>query len=508
MLAAPSATLKLGAETKLTGLLYYQYDDNSGGNGGFLPLLGTLLPNPTGLKIKRSTNLDNPATTYQRHQTGVGYDFEHRFGDGSAFRSNTKWSHYNEQTPIGLYSGGGFVTDANGVPTDYRTLQQYNFSYAEKVSSFTSDNRVDVRLATGAITQKVLLGVDYRNVRNVAAYNFVFAGLLDAFRPVYDPAFALNIGYPTRYNQQKLKQTGIYGQDQLKFGDLFLLLGGRYDWVRTQTAAAFTPIATPPVDTGQKQRKFTYRVGVNYVTKAGIAPYVSYATSFEPVLGTDSLTAAPYKPTSVKQWEGGVKFDARGLPSDVRLFATVAAFDIEERNFVVAQVGQTPVGGTQGGKVEVYGGEFELVARIREQLTINASYSYTHSEVTSSPNAPGDIGAPLPTTPKHKASIFADYTFQRGALAGFGLGGGARYHSKSAGSLPSGTFPAVPIGTTVTTGAATLFDAIVHYDLPGWRFAVNASNLFDRNYIARCTGLYGCVYGQARQILGTVIKRF
>ena len=502
LLAAPSATLKLGPDTKLTGLLYYQYDKNTGGNGGFLPLFGTLLPSPTGLKIKRSNNLDSPETTYQRRQSGIGYDFEHRFGDGLAFHSNSKWSHYNEQTPIGIYSGGGFVTDINGVPTDYRTLRQFNFSYAEKVSSFTSDNRLDFKLATGAVTQKFLLGVDYRNVRNVAAYNFAGAGLLDAFDPVYDPTYEVNIGFPTRYNQQKLKQTGVYGQDQIGFGDLFVLLGGRYDWVKTQSAAQFSAITTPPVYTGQKQHKFTYRVGVNYVTKAGIAPYLSYATSFEPVLGTDSITLNPYKPTSVKQWEGGVKFDARGLPSDVKLFATLAAFDIKESNFVVAQVGQTPAFGTQGGRVEVYGGEFELVARIREQLTINASYSYTHSEVQSSPNAIGDIGAPLPTTPKHKASIFADYTFQRGALAGFGLGGGARYNSKSAGGLPSTSAP------YIVTGQATLFDAIVHYDLPGWRIAVNASNLFDKNYVARCTGLYGCVYGQARQILGTVTKRF
>ncbi len=503
VLASPSATLKLGPDTKLTGLLYYQYDDNFGGNGGFLPLFGTLLPSPTGLKIKRSTNLDDPKTEYERRQIGVGYDFEHRFGDGLAFRSNTKWNRYKEETPIGLYSGGGFVNTADPtLPSYYRTLQQYDFNYAERVVSFTTDNRVDAKLSTGAITHKLLAGVDYRNVRNVAAYNFVFGGLLDAFDPVYDPAFERDIGFSTRYNQQKLKQTGVYGQDQIGLGKLFVLLSGRYDWVKTRSAAAFNAITTPPVYTGQKQHKFTYRAGASYVTGAGIAPYVSYATSFEPVLGTDSVTLEPYKPTSTKQIEGGVKFDARGLPSDIKLFATAAAFDIKESNFVVAQVGQTPAFGTQGGRVEVYGGELELVARIRDQLSINAAYSYNHSRVKSSPNALGDIGAPLPTTPKQKASIFADYTFQRGGLAGFGFGGGVRYNSKSAGGLPSTSFP------YIVTGQATLFDAIVHYDLPGWRFAVNGSNLLDKKYIARCTGLYGCVYGQGRQILGTITKRF
>lgn len=480
LLASPTATFKLGDSTKLTGLLYYQYDKNKGGSGGFLPAYGTLLPSPTGLKIDRSNNLDSPGTLFERRQTGVGFDLEHKFGAGLTFHSNTKWSHYREETPTGIYSGGGFINTTNAAdPSYYRTLQQYNFSYAETVSSFTTDNRLEAKLASGAVMQKFLAGIDYRKVANKSAFNFIFAGRLDAFNPVYDKNVDQNIGFPFAFNNQGLKQTGIYAQDQLNVGKLFVTASGRYDWVSvTNNATGVT----------QKDHKFTYRVGANYVTDSGIAPYVSYATSFEPVLGTDSIRLTPFVPTQSRQFEGGVKLDARGLPSDVKLFATIAAFDIREKNFVVAQVGATPIGGTQGGEVEVYGAELELVARIREQLSINGSYSYNHSEIKSSANAAADVGFPLPTTPKHKASIFADYTFQRGALAGFGFGGGLRYNSKSAGALPSTT------DLYIDTGEATLFDAIVHYDAPRYRIAVNGSNLADKNYIARCTGLYGCVY--------------
>jgi iron complex outermembrane receptor protein len=509
--AAPTATLKLGSSTKLTGLLYYQYDNNMGGNGGFLPAYGTLLPSPTGLKIKRSNNLDDPTVEYTRRQMGIGYDFEHDFSDDIEFRSNTKWSHYREETPIGLYSGGGFIntTDAT-LPSYYRTLQQYNFSYAERVSSFATDNRINLKFDTGSIRQKLLVGIDYRNLRNLAAYNFVFAGLLDAFDPVYDPNFQQDIGFPTRYNQQHIKQTGVYAQDQIKLGNLSILIGGRYDWVNAKSATAvFAPVTDNPAFTTQKQHKFTYRAGATYVTDSGLAPYVSYATSFEPILGTDVVTSRPFDPTSTKQWEGGVKYDARGLSDDIKLFATAAVFDIKQNNFVSAQVGQgRATFSTQGGNIEVYGAEFELVARIREQLSFNASYSYNHSEVKSSANAPDDVGFPLPTTPKHKASAFVDYTFQAGALGGLGFGAGARYNSKSAGGLPSTTFPQLVSGEPIFTGAATLFDAIIHYDLPGWRFAVNGSNIFDKAYVARCAGLYGCVYGAGRQVIGTVTKKF
>ncbi|TPG21826.1 TonB-dependent siderophore receptor [Sphingomonas koreensis] len=494
LLASPSATVKLGDSTKLTGLLYYQYDKVEGGAGGFLPIYGTLLDNPNG-RISRKTNLDDPKNLFERHQYGIGYDLEHRFSDTLTFHSNTKWSDYREATPIGLYSGGGFVNTTDPtLPNYYRDLQQYNFSYKESVRSFATDNRLDATIDTGALRHKLLLGIDYRNIHNVAADNFVFAGVIDAFNPVYDPAYEKDIGYPTAYNDQTVKQTGVYGQDQIKLGQLFVMLGGRYDWVDEN--ARLSGIK-------QKQHKFTYRVGANYVTASGLAPYISYATSFEPVIGTDSVTNQPFKPSSVRQWEGGIKYDARGLPSDVKLFATLAAFDIKESNFVSPQVGVTPVFVTQGGNVEVYGGEAEIVARIHERLTINASYSYNHSKVLSSPGEPADVGYPLPTTPKHKASVFVDYTLQHGPLAGIGGGLGARYTSKSTGALP-GAF-ATPV---IYADAATLFDATLHYDVPGWRFAINGSNIVDKRYVARCASNYGCVYGAGRNIMGTITKKF
>ena len=55
---------------------------------------------------------------------------------------------------------------------------------------------------------------------------------------------------------------------------------------------------------------------------------------------------------------------------------------------------------------------------------------------------------------------------------------------------------------------STLFDAILHYDLPTWHFAVNGSNIFDKVYVARCSGPAGCTYGAGRQVLGTATWKF
>ncbi|CAA9502691.1 MAG: Ferrichrome-iron receptor [uncultured Sphingomonas sp.] len=501
LLLAPSATIKIGDATRLTGLFHYQRDRVRGDTNGFLPVFGTLLPNPLG-EVDRDTNLGDPENLYRRRQRGMGFDLAHEFTDALTFRSNARWSRYRERTPTGVYGGGGLVDDDfDSVPDDFRTVQQFNFSYAEDVRAFTIDNRLHAKVATGALEHDLLVGLDYRNVDNESAFGFIFGNRIDLFDPENVPlAPALREpGYPFTFSDLRLKQVGFYAQDHIGLGNFFVTLNGRYDRVNLRNDNPGAPATNP---TYSKQDEFTYRVGANYVFDNGFAPYIGYATSFEPVLGTNSVTGEAFRPSSGRQIEGGIKYNGRNLGPGVRLFATAALFKIRQKDVVQTLPAITPVFGTQVGEVEVWGGELELVARFREQLSVNGSYSYNKSEVTESSTA-AEVGADLPTTPKHKASVFFDYTIPRGTLAGFGFGAGGRYTSRSAGSLPGPFNPVVYYGER-----ATLFDATVHYDLPGWRFAINGSNIFDKTYVARCSGPGGCTYGAGRQVIGTLIKRF
>ena len=478
-LLAPTFTWRIGPSTTLTGLFYYQYDEVRGDTNGFLPVYGTLLPNPIG-RVSPSVNLGDPGNLYKRNQYSLGWDFAHGFSDAVSFHSNLKWGRYHERSPTEVYGGGGLTnTTDQTMPSYYRTVQQYNFSYAEDVDSFATDNRFDINFASGSVKHKMIVGVDYRKVDNLANFGFVFANTIDLFNPVYQPLANPTPGYPIPFNNENLKQTGTYVQDQMQFDDLYFILGGRYDSVKIDNN-----LATPAAHTDQ--HKFTYRAGLNYLMPSGVAPYVSFATSFEPVLGTDSVTGAEFKPSAGRQIETGVKFDGRELGKGVRLFATAALFKITQSNVVSTLASITPVFGTQTGEVEVKGGEIEFVARFHDQLSLNGSYSYNESEVLQS-STPAETGSPLPTTPKNKVSLFADYTLQRGPLGGFGVGFGGRYNSTNAGSLPGPFNPVVYYGQ-----AATLFDAIVHYDTPEWRVAFNGSNIFDKVYTARCRPCRRC----------------
>ena len=75
-----------------------------------------------------------------------------------------------------------------------------------------------------------------------------------------------------------------------------------------------------------------------------------------------------------------------------------------------------------------------------------------------------------------------------------------RYLTDSPGSLPGPFDPII-----YDTGSSTLFDATIRYDTADWRFAVNATNLFDKSYIARCSPSY--FFGPERQIIGSITRK-
>ncbi len=487
---APAIAAELGSDTKITLLGHYQWDRVEGDTNGFLPAVGVLVDNPVG-KVRRGINLGEPDYNfYRRRQWGMGYELTHRFSDALRFTQNLRWGEYHEYQQI-IYGAS--------LGSDNRTVSRYNFPFKDDVEQFTVDSRFDLNVATGPIEHKVLAGFDYRNYREASAYAFELAGTIDLFDPVYSPgAFTA----PTSLigsTDQRLKQKGLYLQDQARIGDFILTLSGRQDWVKTDNYAA---TAVVPVS---KQDKFTWRAGATYLTSAGIAPYLSYATSFQPVVG-QTFSGEAFKPTEGKQWEAGVKYDARSLGDDIKLFATAALFRIEQSNVLTTDPSNVNFQ-VQTGQVVSKGAELEVVTRIHERLSINASYTYTDAKVTRS-NNPDEVGARLAAQPRHKASIFADYTHTNGLGAGVGV----RYLSNSDGvvALPGTivTSGGVSLPATFTSPATTLFDATLHYDIPGWRFAVNGSNLFDKRYAGRCTGQVSCFFGQSRQIIGTVTKSF
>jgi iron complex outermembrane receptor protein len=474
---APALTFRFGDATQLTLLGYYQKDEVLGATNGFLPAFGISLPNPLG-SISPSRNLGEPDyNSYDRKQYGVGYDFSHSFNDNLTLQQNFKY--FNQESEMLVVYGAGLL-DANfdGTPDDYRTVLRNNFPFDEDVSAYGVDTRLQAKFETGAIQHTLLAGVDYRKYDNEQSFGFAgwFSAApytvpsIDLFDPVYGAEIVTPPMFP--FVDQEQKQTGFYLQDQMKWGGLILTASGRQDQVDADNFGTETD-----------DDEFTYRVGLNYVLDNGFAPYIQYATSFQPTYGADFF-GNPFEPTTGEQVEGGIKWDGRNLAEGNRLFATVAAYKIKQDKVLVPDPDPNhPFFQVQTGEVDVDGVEFELVGRFQERFSFNASYTYT------------DTDPVLVMVAKTKISGFVDYTFQDGTLAGLGAGVGVRYLDERN-------------NNPFADESLTLWDAIVHYDTRTWRFAINGSNLSDKTYVAQCRSTVDCFFGAKRQVIGSVTYKF
>ncbi|MFZ6043536.1 TonB-dependent receptor domain-containing protein, partial [Vibrio natriegens] len=78
---------------------------------------------------------------------------------------------------------------------------------------------------------------------------------------------------------------GAYLQDQMAYDRWRLVLSARHDWSQIDDEThSYSPTSRV---SKQDDTKWSGRAGLSYQFDIGLAPYISYATSFDPLLGTD-----------------------------------------------------------------------------------------------------------------------------------------------------------------------------------------------------------------------------
>ncbi len=487
MFISPAIKFDFSDATSLTLLANYQDDDIENQSTGFLPIQGTLLPNPLG-KVPVGRNLGETGYNFfKREQWSAGWDFTHRFSDRVSFQQNLKYFDVKVDSQA-VFGQGLLDADFDGTPDDFRTVIRSIFPFNERIDSLSADTRLYVDLGSGGgVEQNLLFGVDYRDYDGYSEFGFGFgtAPTIDLFDPVYNTAPIADVTIFPSIDETR-EQIGVYFQDQVKFGDFIVTLNGRNDWVDRDPAAGAT----------QSDEEFTYRVGATYVFENGFAPYVQTSTSFQPTSGA-TFDGELFKPTTGDQVEAGLKYDGRTLGNGVRLFGSLAAYEIVQKNVLTPDPDPTPpVASVQEGEVEVKGIELELAARIRERLTFNLAFTSIDTEVTKTTGT--NLGKELAAVPDLLASALVDYTFQDGPMAGFGFGLGLRHRGELYGD-PDNLFK---------SDAVTMYDAILHYDTANWRLALNASNFTDEIFVDRCSSTSNCFYGTRRLVTGSVTRKF
>ncbi len=470
---APALTWRPDADTSLTLLADYTWD-KFGPPGVVVPIYGAILPNPNG-PIPRDTYL-NDHVDNRRNQYSFAYLFDHRFNDVWRISSKARYGDVDISRE----------TIQGALLADKRTLSRVPYHFDIDGSTLSLDNNAVAEWTSGIAQFQTLLGFDFRYSNEDYFLNGgPSAGTIDLYDPVYI-GHMLPTPNPAASTVQTSNQYGLYAQQQVKLADRWVATAGvRQDWSDTSTRNRLTGKIPKQTDDA-----FTWKAGLVYLADYGLAPYVSYMTSFNPVVGTD-FYGNPYKPTTGRQIEGGIKYQPVGFDS----FVTVSGFDLRQQNVQTLDP-NNPLNRIQTGEIASRGVEFQGVANLLRNFNVIATYTYNALKVTKS-NNPVELGMRPVGLPENMGSVWGRYTFIDGGLAGLGFGLGVRY---------VGTTKA-DSANTINVPSYTLLDLAVDYDLArlnaglaGTRLAVNVTNLADKQYYDSCSAS-NCSAGDDRRVL-------
>lgn len=502
---APSITWRPTTDTTLTVRGSYDHDPSSY-QPNWLPALGTLQKNPNG-QIPRDFFSGNPNyNRYDREQTSVGYEFEHRFDEVFTARQNFRYMEVTSDfkalsVPPGGAAFGAGSTCGAGTTTNL-CLARSSTHYLENLRAATVDNQLEAKFNTGWLQHTLLVGLDYQWSTASATYGNGATTYVNFLNPKYAsiPEPVLN----SRQNQGR-DQAGLYAQDQIRLGKLVISAGVRNDWANTSSD---TTVVATRTSVRTSDSAPTWRTGATYLFDNGLAPYVSYSTSFEPTIGT-SYTGAAFLPTKGEQYEGGIKYQPLGFNG----YFMLSYYDLTQSNVLTPDTAHSsaafPVCTAASGSCQMQLGEVhskgvELSGKATLWRGLDMVASYAHNDIVTTRSAQPGVQGKVPVgAPSDTASLWLDYTMQGGALSGFGFGGGVRYIGSSYGDLTNTAAIVVP--------SFTLMDAAIHYDLGGlspqlrgWKAAVNMTNVFDKYYVSACASANQCFIGNGRSTMGTL----
>lgn len=490
ILLSPSLTWAPTASTELTLIGLYQEDDG-GSTSQFLPLVGTILPNPNG-QLDSDLFIGKPgwdrydgrlaqgtALLTQRVSDAVQFNLKARYIDSDL----TYFTHYpnSYSNPTNPY-----------LDADQRQIGLYADGSYARMEVFSTDNNVQFRFDTGPAIEHILLaGIDYSRSRVRKTGGFGYEAI-DIYDIDYDAISDWDGGLPQPEGPSEdvtQKQLGFYLQDQIRFRDRVSIVLG----VRRDEASATDALGGGSYDTGAT----SFRAGIIGEIVPGVSPFASYTESFEPIAGVAS-DGTPFVPKQGRQYEAGIKFHP-----DPATLVTATVYDIVESNRPVSDDSTPDLSDQiQVGELTSRGFELEASTRLPGAVSLIANYSYNETEITDADIAQAAlIGNQLDNVPKHNASLWVTKPFQLADAMVLTLGGGLRYAGDN---ISYG--PAFPNG--IETPGRTLVDAYAALDWNDWSLSVNATNLFDESYYSACLARGDCFLGAERNVYATLTRRF
>ncbi|MEM1254634.1 MAG: TonB-dependent siderophore receptor [Cyanobacteria bacterium P01_H01_bin.21] len=470
---APVLSWQIGDRTNLT--LEADYSERDAPADFGIPAEGTILPNPNG-EIDRGRFLGEPEfNSAQNRVFRVGYDLEHQFSDNWQLRSALKaaFLNFDRETVFPTF-----------LDADQRTINRgYNVQdYQDNIYDF--DNYVVGEFSTGNIQHQLVAGLNLnRQDTDVFDIGFEIAPL-DIFNPSYGNSTPTDAVIFESDITNRTQGLGLYVQDQISFGDQFIvLLGGRYD-----IASQDFENAANGTEDFREYDAFSPRIGVVYKPIEPISLYASYNRSFQQT--TTFFRGALGEPERGTQYEVGLKADiADGLS------ATLAYYDLTRSNVETSDP-NNPTQNIQVGEQRSRGIELDIGGEILPGWNIFAGYAYTDAEITRDNNL--TVGNQLNNIPEHAFNIWTTYEIQEGDLDGLGFGLGLFYTGDRQGDLAN----------TFSVPSYLRTDAAVFYKRNNFRAALNFRNLFDADYFVSAQNRNRVFPGEPFTLVGSISWEF
>ncbi len=480
---APVIKLLAGAATQLT--FEFEHKDASfNGNYAMAPLIqnsaGQFVP------LFNNPHLNFGEQSPMRERTdAVGLNWSHDFNSQWSIRQQL-YGNFAHATGSQVSADGLGPLDPNN-PNSPPAFYRFATPFDNLDNTYASYLDLTGHFATGPVRHTLLFGGDwYRfNAKFALTTTTLTFGpdpsvdsIIGFFGPVH-PGTPLGAAQPLIAGNGPLTSWGVNLQDQASLADkVYLLAGGRFQHFHNDNFVGpdFNSLTSTPFGGS----KFTPRVGALWRPQTWLSLYGNYAYNWGPSSGDPLVTGGLAPPTSARQKEVGVKFEAFGG----RLTSTLAAYDLTKTN-IPNQDLQEPGFFYLTGEVRSQGLEFDLTGELRRGWNLILNFSDMNARVLINNDPSNPPGTQWSAAPRLIGNLWTTYELHPESDRGFIFGGGFN----SQGSTPALNYSGVIAAQTsdyTRIGSYAILNAMGSYRFKagGYRLTVqlNAANLLNKRY--------------------------
>lgn len=432
----------------------------------------------TGRKVDPSTHVGDPDfNRYDTESLSTTVFLEQRLND--MFRLEATARHRDNEADyrqawVAFMGAGNPRTAPDGT-----AAARAWYDAPASSQQLAADIRLRGEFSTGEFRHELLIGSNYQDVEtSLRAAYLTIASTFNLYDPVYDGSerpSAADFNAARGSSGTETETLGFYINDQISWKDWVMTAGVRVDELETDNGTA-----------SQDDDATSYSLGLLYKSAIGLNPYISYAESFQTVVGNDDVRNRPLQPQEGEQVEVGVKYQ----PS-ARTYVTLAYFDIEQSN-LPSPANLPNAKSQQEGDATVDGVELSVKTVLAETLLLDVAVSDINTEDAN--------GLTFSSVPEFQASTWLTWQPMQ-VLQGYRFGLGIRHVGSNQSEDPASGFK-------VETDGYTVYDGMVARDFDDVTVSVNFRNLSDEEYYSTCLARGDCYPAEGRTVMARAVYRF